>query len=556
MLVRSRIIKNIRYFHKTSLVKASILPDNAPTQAENEQWLQKLSEEDPSSFDNDFDIDNDPISASDFPLNFILSKRNGSKLDLSGEERSLKDLKFKIVDEDKFGFHNLSMTLKDYFMGSEYSQSIFSRFGNNRISQARKIEQKTFVDLKIVNIASGRGGNGCVSFLRDANRPIGPPDGGDGGDGGDIYIRVVEGITSLHKVRKSYRSGNGILGSGNQLDGKTGVDVIIDVPVGTTIRWIPEPTDIKQILKQTKGDLSNAEFQIKGVGNYKDDPEISNVQLFRQNLYGVGEGWLFKEKDSDYHVERSYFNDLNETVGIYDKEIIGEELSNDKFPLLGIDFNEPTTKPKLFMKGGKGGMGNMHFLTKDIRNPRFAKLGREGLQGSFLFELKLIADLGLVGLPNAGKSTLLTSISRARPRIGHWEFTTLQPTIGTIFTRIDEDPFTVADIPGIIKGALENKGMGLDFLRHIERTSGLVFVVSIERERSDPVGDLKTLINELTEKKIANKKVLVVATKADLSDNGEKFNELSEFVSKQQQGDWKVVPVCAMKGRTLKNVFN
>lgn len=160
----------------------------------------------------------------------------------------------------------------------------------------------------------------------------------------------------------------------------------------------------------------------------------------------------------------------------------------------------------------------------------------------------------VVGLPNAGKSTLLRAISRARPRIGHWEFTTLQPTIGTIFTRIDQDPFTVADIPGIIKGALENKGMGLDFLRHIERSGGLVFVVSIEEgDTSSPVEDLQTLINELTDKKLENKRILVVATKADLTKDGEKYLQLKEFVEKRDKdAGWKIIPVCATKGENIE----
>ena len=130
-------------------------------------------------------------------------------------------------------------------------------------------------------------------------------------------------------------------------------------------------------------------------------------------------------------------------------------------------------------------------------------MGRPGITANFLLELKLIADLGLVGLPNAGKSSLLRAISKARPRVGHWEFTTLQPTVGTIFTRIDKDPFTVADIPGIIKGASQNKGMGLDFLRHIERSGGLVFVVSLES--ANPVDDLKILLEEVGPRRMKDK---------------------------------------------------
>ena len=162
--------------------------------------------------------------------------------------------------------------------------------------------------------------------------------------------------------------------------------------------------------------------------------------------------------------------------------------------------------------------------------------------------MKLIADLGLVGLPNAGKSSLLRAISRAKPRVGHWEFTTLQPTIGTIQHRIDSDPFTVADIPGIIKGASENKGMGLDFLRHIERSGGLAFVVSLES--TDPVKDLQTLTNEVGVKRMKDKKVLVVATKADLSNKGENYQALKQFIEAEHKS-WKIAPVCAPRGENI-----
>ncbi|CAK7902626.1 GTPase Mtg2p, mitochondrial [[Candida] anglica] len=553
-IIRLQTIRSLSIYSKRSISASSKvqnstsnpIPENAPSLEENEEWLSRLSEDEVLSEEDASDLN---FTESVFPNNFILTKGKGTLRKPEGEVRTLQDLNYKVVGTDKHGFKEICMTLKDYFMGSEYSQSIFSRFsggsGNNRVAQARRVEQKTFVDLKIVNISSGKGGNGCVSFLRDAHRPVGPPDGGDGGDGGNVYIRVMEG-SSLHKVRKTYKANGGCAGGGSQLDGKRGDDVIIDVPVGTTVRWIPEPTDIKKLLKETKGDLADTEFHLKAIGSYPNDECISNVQLFRDS-FAPGEGWLFKDKTYEYHLERNFFNDLNKSVTIYDKEIIREEIASDRFPLLGIDFSEPNMKPQLLLKGGKGGMGNMHFLTKDIRNPRFAKSGREGISGSFLFELKLIADLGLVGLPNAGKSTLLRAISRARPRVGHWEFTTLQPTIGTIFTRIDKDPFTVADIPGIIKGAAQNKGMGLDFLRHIERSGGLVFVVSLDGE--DPVSDLEVLIEELGPKKLEAKKILIVATKADLTKDGEKFMVLKDYVESK---DWKIVPVCAIKGENIE----
>ncbi|KAG7694580.1 hypothetical protein KL930_003898 [Ogataea haglerorum] len=213
-------------------------------------------------------------------------------------------------------------------------------------------------------------------------------------------------------------------------------------------------------------------------------------------------------------MERDFFVDLNERVRLYDEDQRRHELMQDVFPIQGIDFAEPTKEPVLVLRGGQGGMGNMHFLTSNIRNPRFAKIGRSGLEQNFIFELKLLADLGLVGLPNAGKSTLLRAISNARPRVGHWEFTTLQPTIGTIQLRIDQPPFTVADIPGVVKGASENRGMGLTFLRHVERSGGLVFVISLGS--NNPVEDLQVLLQEMGPQRMKNKNVLIVATKADL----------------------------------------
>ncbi|KAK6204596.1 mitochondrial GTPase 2 [Scheffersomyces amazonensis] len=403
------------------------------------------------------------------------------------------------------------MSLTDYFEGNSHHvhHVFYSNHLQTLVNRGKKVENRTFIDLKVIRCRSGRGGNGAISFFRDARTTQGPPDGGDGGDGGSIYFTVVDkNLSSLHRLKRNYEAKNGVPGRTSQLDGKRGDDVIIEIPVGTTIKWIPDP--------------------LKG-------------------SYPVGEGWNFVEGDRESYEEKFYFRDLNNKVKIYDHEIIQEELLFDKFPLLGLDLNKPTTKPQLLLKGGKGGMGNMHFLTKDIRNPNFSKKGREGLTSFFLLELKLIADLGLVGLPNAGKSTLLRAISKARPRIGHWEFTTLQPTVGTIFTTIDKDPFTVADIPGIIEGASDNKGMGLDFLRHIERSGGLVFVVSLEAE--DPVKSLEVLLKEVGEQRMKNKKILIVATKADLSENGGNYELLRKYT---EDRDWKIVPVCAMKGQNIE----
>lgn len=451
-----------------------------------------------------------------------------------------KNLEYTVKSTDDLGLRDCEIPMDNYFLGdSHHSHKIFSGNHHN-YKQGQKVEQRTFVDLRLLRLHTGNGGNGCVSFLRDANRPIGPPDGGDGGDGGNIYVQVVNNVSLLHKIKRSYNAGNGRPGTSSQLDGKSGEDIILEIPVGTTMRWIPDPLLVKDQLRESGGDISKIKMGVKMT-------EASDIQLFRGD-YEPGEGWIFKEKDEEYHRERDYFAELNEQVKDYDREIIAEELTFDQFPVLGLDFNKPTEKPVLILRGGKGGMGNMHFLTTNVRNPRFSKKGRQGLCEYFILELKLIADLGLVGLPNAGKLSLLRAISKARPRVGHWEFTTLQPTIGTIFTTIDKDPFTVADIPGIIKGASENRGMGMDFLRHIERSGGLVFVVSLESE--NPALDLQTLMNEIGTKRMKGKNVMVIGTKADLVENGNSYKKLVEYV-KSHDAAWKCIPVCAPRGENI-----
>ena len=172
---------------------------------------------------------------------------------------------------------------------------------------------------------------------------------------------------------------------------------------------------------------------------------------------------------------------------------------------------------RILCKGGRGGLGNNNFKTATNQTPRYAQPGEEGQEGWFILELKVLADVGLVGFPNAGKSTLLAAITAAKPKIANYAFTTLEPNLG-IVSYYDDQSFVMADIPGIIEGAHEGKGIGIRFLRHIERNSVLLFMVSAEE--NDIGASYETLLNELREynPELLDKGRVLAVTKCDLID--------------------------------------
>ena len=189
--------------------------------------------------------------------------------------------------------------------------------------------------------------------------------------------------------------------------------------------------------------------------------------------------------------------------------------------------------PFVLARGGKGGWGNQHFATPTRQAPRFSKPGMEGEKKEVILELKLLADVGLVGFPNVGKSTLLSVVSKAHPKIANYHFTTLYPNLGVVYAG-EYSSFVMADIPGIIEGASEGAGLGHDFLRHIDRCRLLVHVVDISgSEGRDPIADFDAINAELKQysPELASRPMIVAANKCDISENGELAQKFREYVT-------------------------
>ena len=317
-----------------------------------------------------------------------------------------------------------------------------------------------FLDQAKIYLRSGRGGAGCVSFRREANVPMGGPDGGDGGKGGDVIARAVAGLNTLidYRYQQHFKAPPGMSGAGRTRAGAKGQDIILSLPIGTQI-------------------LSNED----------------------------------------------------ETV-LADLTTEGQEVT--------------------LLVGGRGGKGNTHFKSATNRAPRRAQPGEEATEMWVWLKLKLIADAGLIGLPNAGKSTFLSVVSAAKPKIADYPFTTLYPHLGVV--RSDTHEFVLADIPGLIEGAHKGTGLGHRFLGHIERCRIMLHL--IDASTNDPVKNWQIIRDEIKAYAdiLAEKQEIIVLSKADLVTDDE-IDRLKDAL--REAGAGQIMAISAVRQQGVRELL-
>lgn len=365
-----------------------------------------------------------------------------------------------------------------------------------------------FVDLVRVHVRAGRGGNGAVAWRREKYVPKGGPAGGDGGNGGDVVFVADPGLSTLLDLRFRHRlfAEDGEKGGNTDRNGRGGESLRVHVPVGTVVY------------------LDSAQAEAHASSPDDDDDEGMQTIYVTDDGEEVEPPWEHDEVEDD---------DAASVQPIGDLTSAGQEL--------------------VVARGGRGGRGNIHFRSATNQAPDYAEPGTAGDEFWLRLELKLLADVGIVGFPNVGKSTLIAKISRARPKIADYPFTTLVPQLGVVSLG-DGRQMVVADVPGLIKGASAGRGLGLQFLRHLERTRVLLHLLApdLDPER-DPLADLDTLEAELAAygDAFAGRPRVVAINKIDMLADDAGRRRLAELRRELQRRQIPLFPICAITGEGL-----
>lgn len=487
------------------------------------------------------------------------------------------------------------------------SASMYSDAPRKKGKLAPLQERKKMVDRFRLLVKGGRGGDGCTSYRRSRHARRATPDGGKGGKGGDVILESSAAVWDLSNLQHHLNAQKGSHGFSKNKVGNRGADKVVQVPVGTVVHLvsgvIPSTVQSTPLQEMFPWELPTTDLESNKDVDLNVHSDMKNSCSEALEVYENTEGYCvpLKRKDNENTMEVSSCKDrtpnskqmddekwfgfhelyshseINENKSAWDDwENEEEESEAEMIEYSVAEFVEPRQR-LLVACGGDGGRGNVamtrdprsqktklsddHDSTDDLENTDmdFDGQSQKALQGCdhgrgqpgteavLILELKTIADIGLVGAPNAGKSTLLGAISRAKPSVGHYAFTTLRPNIGKVEY---EDSFrvTVADIPGLIKGAHENRGLGHAFLRHIERTKALAYVVDLssalgDRKGPQPWHQLRDLVFELEQHQLglSDRSSLIVANKIDENGAEKVFEEL-----KQRIPSAPIFPVCAV----------
>lgn len=369
------------------------------------------------------------------------------------------------------------------------------------------------LDLVKLLVKAGDGGYGRVSFRREKYVPKGGPDGGNGGNGGSVIIEATDQYRTLAHLSgvKRVIAPNGMAGGKRRKIGSQGESVVVQVPVGTTV-WIVGENDVAKLRRQ----------------RYGLDGQLGRRDVHFQQYYieKEGQGVDLPEPDEAQPILVSGPNGLSSTTDAFN--LNPSQLGNFRLvaKLEAVTLMNPGEQV-VICQGGFGGKGNEVFKSSTLTTPRLAEFGTQGESRVIFLEQYLLADIGLVGEPNAGKSTLLARITKAKPKIASYPFTTLEPNLGVWQA---SRQLIVADIPGLIEGASEGKGLGFSFLRHIEHCRALLYLISLDdiAETLEPdeatLGSvvaerLKTLEAELQaySSSVVTKPSVLAITKADLA---------------------------------------
>ncbi len=337
-------------------------------------------------------------------------------------------------------------------------------------------------DLVQLRLLAGNGGNGRVSFRREKYIPKGGPDGGNGGRGGSIYLRATKGLNSLQHFAgvKEYAAKAGEAGGAKNQIGRDGEDLYLEVPVGTRV-WLLAENRVSKIRRtfhphegQTEPVLKHQILTLSvhgGLPEPAQPDELESIDLDKEAFYHTA---------GNQAQEPSAASGGSETPQVLRSESLKNRRLQDIPKLMLIELLEDGQEVKI-VEGGQGGRGNTVFKGSRNTTPITAEYGIPGERKDVILELRLIADVGLVGYPNAGKSTLLATITRANPKIANYPFTTLEPNLGVMFSEeAGGRDIVLADIPGIIEGASQGKGLGYEFLRHVQASKVLLFVLSLD----------------------------------------------------------------------------